>query len=160
MSRLRLHAASWFGLVAVSLQLLILNGVVAAIEGHWHKVSVGFPKRYRGIGFFRTDALVFDILFWLFFVFGAGAAIEFWCRRHGPPKVSLLAYFGIMSGICLHVYVRVEYSWAYPGPAWEVVQLELFAISYHSAPFVFGVAVVGWVKLILLAFERRSRATG
>ena len=65
MSHLRLHFPSWFVLLAVSLQLLYLNGLVAVLESRWHTFSVGFPKYFHGVGYFHVHALVLDIRIWL-----------------------------------------------------------------------------------------------
>ncbi len=123
------------------MMLFILN---ADFDGYPIRI-VAAPKR----------ALLIDICFAVFLVLGSTAAIELWCRAHEPPKMSLLSLFAVLSAICLyfstHMYVTFDnrvsapYLWMY-----------LSGITNDIAFVLFGVAVVGWGKMIGLAIKALS----
>ncbi len=119
--------------------------------------KLGYPSLFWVLGDFHIAAFAVDICFWVFSIFGTVAAIEVWCRTHGPPKVSLLSVFGATAGIgfwCYHSTRTLAVD-TYDGFIfwfWFYSQMT----GGYLISFVFGVAVVGWVKLIGIAIERRN----
>ncbi len=159
MSRFRLHAASSFSLVVVCLLLLIFNIRKAPTYPFAWYGHLGYPVTFWDQGGFHFATLIVDVCFWVFSLFGTVAAIEIWCRSyHGPPKVSLLSLFGATAGFgflfyhstaFLHLDGRGSVFW---------FGMHIATTSGYLISIVFGVAVVGWIKLIGLAIERRKAA--
>jgi len=155
MRYLRLHAASWLALVVVSLLLFVVNGGLrflssewsfGELESWWWFEIIGFPL-LSGQGFF---ALLVDVCFAVFLLCGVIATIEFRVRSIGLPNISLLSLFGAISAICFYCFVhnegvRIINWWLY----------ELRDISTYAIVILFGVAVVGWGKLIGLNLKRK-----
>ena len=148
MSRFRLHATSWIGLVAVCVLLFFANG--GRIGGLGPAVE-GFP--WSSLEFGKV-AFPVNICLGAFVLFGTVAAIEIWCRAHGPPRVSLLSLFAVLSAFCFYLSAHVvPFLRDRRTASWWLA--ELVGVSRFLIIILFGVAVVGWVKLIGHAFKRR-----
>ncbi len=135
MSRFRLHAASWFGLLAACFLLVVVTGGVDNVES-WD-------------GYFGV--LPLDILFSGFVLVGTVAALEIWCRAHGPLRLTLPVLFGAVSAICLCFSGSIDSGYSFPIYLW----LQLHEICHALLFITFGVAVFGWIKMIGQACQRR-----
>ena len=162
---LRLHIASWFCLVTVCLWVVFLNSNLVRQPLAPYVDRMGFPETFWDTGQLDVAMLVVDVCLGVFVLFGTVAAIEIWCRTHGAPKVSLLSLFGATAGIGYFFYnafkgiqssVTESHGELSPDLVAYVFLNRIALLSVHLLLLAFGVAVVGWVKLIALAFKRRS----
>jgi len=155
MSWFRLHVASWVGLVAVCLLLLHVSHVLPPVD-YWPRY--GYPWLFWDDDHLNVGHLAFDFFVGIFLLAGTVAAIEIWCRNYGAPKVSLLAMFGATAAFASHLTWHIGWS---PSNELEIslrMALWMAAQDYCHVliTMTFGIAVVGWGKLIGLAIKRRK----
>ena len=150
MRRLRLHAISWCALVTVCLLLIRVN--VHPWGSWWGWVGYPFPF---GRPWSPSDlqawlpALFINVCFAMFSIVGSVTAVELWCRTHGV-KLSLLSAFGVMSGFCFCFYSLVKYRVGIE----MALEFADYLCNFVLLPVAFGASVVGWVKLVTIAFTK------
>ena len=155
MRRFRLHAVSCFGLVAVCLLVLIFNIRKDSMYPFARYKQLGYPVTFWDQSDLHIVALAVDICFLIFALCGTVAAIEIWCRTHGPPKVSLLSVFGATAGFGFLFYHSTEFLDLNDNGFSYLLGIHIATTSGYLISVVVGVAVIGWIKLIDLAVKRR-----